>query len=79
MTPQDVTSVRFENGGWHYSIMRCECGAELRLYAEAAQFMDMPDFNCDRCNRTYNLSGQYLQFPRGQGEDYAGERWDEDY
>jgi hypothetical protein len=32
---------------------------------------------CD-CGKIYNAFGQEIQFPQGQGEDYCGERDDEE-
>jgi len=37
------------------------------------------DKECPQCGQLYNAFGQQIAFPYGQGEDYAGERWDEDY
>lgn len=36
-------------------------------------------YTCSNCGARVSAMGQKITYPRGQGEDYAGERWDDDY
>jgi len=50
------------------------CGRHIERHVR-----DGRDIDCPRCGQTHNCFGQRIDFPQGQGEDYAGERWDDDY
>lgn len=49
-----------------------KCGAHIEKGGPGS------DVDCDRCGQTHNCFGQQIDFPQGQGEDYCGERWEED-
>ena len=51
-----------------------KCGKHIERYVR-----DGLDVNCDHCGQTHNCFGQQIDHPQGQGEDYTGERWDDDY
>ncbi len=48
------------------------CGADVTAW-------NGMDEECPRCGTLHNCFGQHISFPHGQGEDYAGERWDDEY
>lgn len=47
------------------------CGAKITAHGGY-------DAECSKCGQTYNAFGQRIDYPYGQGEDYAGERWEDD-
>jgi len=57
-----------------WAVIRCDCGELVELIPSGP----MGDTYCDRCDQCWNSSGQHIAFPQGQGEDYCGERWEEE-
>ena len=57
----------------------CICGKKISAYVQRGMpsYVGQGDMECD-CGKIYNAFGQEIQFPQGQGEDYCGERYDED-
>jgi hypothetical protein len=48
------------------------CGATVE------RWRGQGDVECGSCGQLHNCFGQRIEFPYGQGEDYAGERWDDE-
>jgi len=49
------------------------CGCVNVLYILTGTHTD-----CDGCDKSISFTGQVLAHPYGQGEDYAGEVWDDE-
>ena len=54
---------------------KVKCGSCSKMITPVLFVMD---FNCPCCDTQINSSGQVIAYPYGQGEDYAGERWEDE-
>jgi len=73
----EVTHERDADGTFFEA--KCACGKKISSYVQRGMpsYVGQGDMDCT-CGRTFNSFGQEIEFPQGQGEDYAGERYDEE-
>jgi hypothetical protein len=58
----------------------CTCGCTLFSYVQfgTTLYPGIGDLECDDCGKVWNVFGQEIAHPQGQGFDYAGEYEGED-
>ena len=73
----EVTHERDADGVFNEAT--CTCGERISSYIQRGSptYPGMGDMECS-CGKIFNSFGQEIAFPQGQGEDYAGERYEEE-